>query len=94
MDYAELDPGIREMVRKLNDAGFRTCDSGDGVSKQDMGCALPYAHVFCAVDPNLMITEVERLYSFVGEGWHVECNYSPKDGKAFLLVMDELEESA
>lgn len=30
-----LDPGIRDLVIALNDAGFRTTDSGDGVSKAE-----------------------------------------------------------
>ena len=37
IDYGELDPGIRETVRRLNEEGFETCDSGDGVSKFEKG---------------------------------------------------------
>lgn len=32
-NYDELDPGIRRVVRWLREAGFDTCDSGDGISK-------------------------------------------------------------
>ncbi len=32
-DYDKLDPGIREFVRWLNVTGYKTSDSGDGVSK-------------------------------------------------------------
>lgn len=33
IDYDEIDPGVRRLVRLLRDNGFETCDSGDGVSK-------------------------------------------------------------
>jgi len=50
IDYDEIDPGIRDVVRRLREAGYNTTDSGDGVTKfaeggEAMDCALPYAHV-------------------------------------------------
>ena len=33
IDYTELDPGIRKLVRLLRDNGFETTDSGDGAFK-------------------------------------------------------------
>ncbi len=38
IDYALIDPGIRETVRRLRDAGFNTSDSGDGQSKFMVMC--------------------------------------------------------
>lgn len=32
-DYSQLDPGIRRLVRWLHDNGYKTTDSGDGVTK-------------------------------------------------------------
>lgn len=46
--YDELDPGIREVVRALRDAGYNTIDSGDGVSKKGThaeGEYLDFPHV-------------------------------------------------
>lgn len=45
LNLEELDPGIREVVRRLRKAGFNTTDSGDGVSKPEMECALDVPNV-------------------------------------------------
>ena len=85
IDYSELDPGIRDVVRAMRDAGFNTTDSGDGVSKpKDDMCALEYPHVFAVTEPALMIAETDRLGALLGPEWHVEGQYSANDGKAFL----------
>lgn len=51
-NYEELDPGIRETVKFLHSFGYRTTDSGDGVSKPAADPTLtvyddylPYPHV-------------------------------------------------
>ncbi len=33
VDYNDMDEGIRDLVKALNEAGFETIDSGDGRSK-------------------------------------------------------------
>ena len=66
VDFAELDPGIRETVRLLRDAGFRTTDSGDGVSKVDMECAEPVPNVYMVVDAPVMVAEADRLAKVLG----------------------------
>lgn len=43
--YDELDPGIAATVRWLNEAGFVTVDSGDGVTKLAAGAPEPCCHV-------------------------------------------------
>lgn len=48
INYEELDPGIREIVRRLRELGWDTTDSGDGASKPDMECAMPFANVAIA----------------------------------------------
>ena len=45
----------------LRAAGFRTTDSGDGVSKPDMGCAESAPNVYMVVDADAMIGEACRL---------------------------------
>jgi len=63
--YSELDPGIRNTVRWLNDNDFSTHDSGDGVSKfvgdDPMDCALPFPHVVMLVSAAELIPECDRL---------------------------------
>ncbi len=48
MDYNEISPGVRDLVREINEVhGIKTCDSGDGSNyKEGMECALPDKHVF------------------------------------------------
>lgn len=38
-NYDQLDPGIRETVRRLHSWGFVTTDSGDGITKATTECA-------------------------------------------------------
>jgi len=49
--YESLSPGIRKLVRKLNEWGFDTTDSGDGTNyKEGMECAVPYPMVVILLD--------------------------------------------
>lgn len=63
--YQELDPGIRQVVRWLNDNGFRTTDSGDGKTKYVEGeepcCALPFPNVALKTTPKDLVTDCDRL---------------------------------
>ena len=43
--YHALDPGIVGVVRRLNEFGYETTDSGDGVSKPDVGRVFDFPHV-------------------------------------------------
>jgi hypothetical protein len=45
IDYDDLDPGIRRVVRLLNQHGFVTSDSGDGSKAGVMECAVDYPMV-------------------------------------------------
>jgi hypothetical protein len=95
IDYTEIDPGIRGMVAALRLNGFETTDSGDGVTKADMPCSLPYPHVFITTTKEQLLAEADRLYSFVNaeyiesnmpSGWKVEACYSPNDDASILVV--------
>jgi hypothetical protein len=90
MTYDTLDPGIRDTVKLLNDAGFVTTDSGDGVSKPadwyESGDALPYPHVACAVSRAAMLDEADRLQQVLGRTWRVEASYAPIDASYLLFA--------
>ena len=70
-DEQGLDPGIRLLVRLLNDHGFETCDSGDGKSK----LAIPederdrsfqnVPNVVIRAKQESMIAEAYRLWTFL-----------------------------
>lgn len=100
LDLAALDPGIRETVRRLHDAGFRTTDSGDGVSKPDMACALAFPHVALTCDPAVLVAEARRFHAFLlatgvnvlppsvgpDEGPWIQASYDPADNSATILL--------
>ncbi len=67
--YDDLDPGIRELVRWLNDNGFETTDSGDGKSKFKVEdppcCAVSFPNVAIRVDVENLIAETDRLFGLL-----------------------------
>jgi hypothetical protein len=90
-DFADLDPGIRDIVERLREAGFETVDSGDGKSKPDAwfasGEAMPFAHVFAQLeDRALLIPEAERMALLLGPAWAVEANFDTSSGTALLMA--------
>ena len=71
-----LDPGIREIVVKLREAGFETTDSGDGASKPAPGIVIPFPHVVIVTPfPHVVIKssppnlndDADRVYSFLAK---------------------------
>lgn len=82
-----LDPGIRSTVVMLTAHGFKTTDSGDGVSKPPDGRVFDFPHVACVVSSADMMTEADRLWLTLGEGWRIEASYCPNDGTAILFAM-------
>lgn len=56
----EMNPGIRKTVQWLRDNGFRTCDSGDGVT-HECECDRDQAYVVIRVEPYEMAAEADRL---------------------------------
>lgn len=63
-----LTPGIRRTVAMLNEHGFHTTDSGDGVTNVAAGMddALPYPNVAILVTPAAMlIAEALRLHDLI-----------------------------
>lgn len=60
IDFAALNPGVRRLVRVLREAGFDTCDSGDGAT-HDHECDRSYPYVVIRVRPAEMAEEARRL---------------------------------
>jgi len=90
--YKHLDPGIREIVRRLNRARFVTTDSGDGVSKPPAGRVLPFPHVAIASTRLRMIEDAGRVQAFLAgadllKGVKVEATYDPADESVVIMVM-------
>lgn len=92
IDYGELDSGIREIVRKVNEAGFETTDSGDGVSKPanwyTSGEAMPFKHVAVTTVPDRMVEDAKRLSGVLGPEWEVEATFSTQSNHAYLFARD------
>lgn len=95
IDYACLDPGIVEAVRFLNEIGYQTTDSGDGVTKFAKGlpddCAIPFPHVVCsgAVGSNLVLSAMslrDELRAKFNEDWDVQVSYDTKDRQVLLFA--------
>ncbi len=87
-----LDPGIRRLVVALREANFDTTDSGDGVSKPDVGRVFDVPHVFMVIEPGAIVAESQRLVETLRrlgvrvKPGVVQANYDPADGLATLGV--------
>ena len=102
-DPTELDPGIRDLVVKLNKAGWLTTDSGDGKSKPADQIVFTYPHVAISIPPSQSLTRsADNLIKWlktenypIGDSesnkWTVEANYSPLDKEKMLFIY-KLEE--
>lgn len=96
--YANCDPGIRTLVRWLRERHYDTTDSGDGITKPDVGRVLDFPHVFIRVpsgrlaeqslDLLLRIRSERELFQEYGK-LNVEATYSTKDNVALLMVFGE-----
>lgn len=59
--YDDLDPGIRQVVRWLNDNSFVTTDSGDGVSKPHADEVLDVPHVSIRCEAETLVQVCDQL---------------------------------
>lgn len=95
INYDDLDPGIRDVVIMLRNAGFNTCDSGDGSKANTMACAVEYPHVAALTEPDAMIEQSKVMLALLREHdlrWCVDASYGAHDGQAILyayLLNDE-----
>ena len=92
VDYTQFDEGIRYTVQVLREAGFHTCDSGDG-TKMGMGCALEFPNVHIRISPvsNLVpeahrVREVLEAHGATVKGGDIQATFDPMDGLAILSV--------
>jgi hypothetical protein len=89
----EIQPTMMKTVTWLQEVGYHTIDSGDGVLNVEAGMedALDYPHVMMTVDPTKMVEEANRLYYGLLnngiEGGQVEVSYNPEDGLAILMLI-------
>jgi hypothetical protein len=83
------------VVRLLRENGFRTTDSGDGVTNVAAGMegALPVPHVHCVVhDWHDVAPEAHRMMRLIaqlgllGDQVTIEASYSPLDGVATISL--------
>lgn len=95
-DYSQIDAGVRDVVRLLRDAGFCTCDSGDGSKAATMDGALDYPHVFMVIDAADAVSEVARCQSILDSaclsGWDAVARIYP-DGGCLLTAAQSHEPS-
>ena len=67
-ELAEVSPGVRALVKWLNDQMFITCDSGDGSNYEEgMGCALPIPMIAIQSNPNDIWYSSRRLLRLLRE---------------------------
>jgi hypothetical protein len=95
IDYSEIDPGVRRLVRWLNELGFETTDSGDGVSKPDMECALAVPNVAIVMgdkgdlihNADCLHAELVKLGVFLNKSRSIQASYDPDDGSCIILLL-------
>jgi len=99
-DMDHICPGITKTVHWLQSHGFKTTDSGDGVSNEGMECSLDFPNVFMVTEPQLLISDCKRLALLRGEQGiqvggmtmngapkpHVEGSYDPSDDGAIISL--------
>ncbi len=94
MNYAELDPGVREFVRELQERGYRTTDSGDGRTKHPTCRVMAGAHIIlvCAKsEVEAVMQEVIDLAEASDEwryDFNVSCSYAAGDESVTVSLVE------
>lgn len=97
MNFREINPGVCKLVAMLQDHGFDTCDSGDGITNPQLGIdgAMEVPNVFMTVPPAAIVSESKRLLDllcsridFESESSvaSIEASYSPLDDTAVIAL--------
>lgn len=99
---SDINPGIQKTVALLNQYGFTTTDSGDGVT-HDFECDRDVGYVTCIIEDHSldMAAEARRLMNLleshglqfresedIGESPLIQITYNPRDGLWLLDVHD------
>jgi hypothetical protein len=99
IDYEQIDPGVRKLVRWLNELGFETTDSGDGYSKSNLGYEdedflnFPHVAILCSkyeepyYTANRLLEELMEAKLPVGHGT-IQLSYDPFDKSSIILLID------
>lgn len=98
IDLEKIQPKMRPVVEFLNQNGFKTTDSGDGVTNVEAGMegAMNFPHVVVNLGETLLIPElvasVKRLTALMqtqnfgfGDG-DIEVSYSVTTGLALVII--------
>ncbi len=96
LDYSTLTPGIRRTVALLRSLGFRTTDSGDGVTNVQAGMegAMTRPNVYIRVRPERLIAECLRLrYALRSRRVPVDVQ-GPDDAPCIQGMYDPCDDSA
>lgn len=94
LDYASLNPGIREVVSLLRQHGYDTTDSGDGITNIAAGMegAIPAPHVHCVIDPASFMHAANKIVALLllngveVQPGMVQVVYDPMDGVCTVSV--------
>lgn len=91
INYDELDPGIRNMVKVLRDNGFNTTDSGDGSKSPTMEGAVDFPMIAVRTEASILCSESDRMFSILeatepDRMWHVQASYDPQDGVSIIIA--------
>jgi hypothetical protein len=96
-----INPGIRNTVAWLQQAGYVTCDSGDGRT-HDHPCDRDYPYVSMIVPPGELVEEADRLVLLLRDRGiavtpmegeqvagrvHIQASYDPANAIGILDVM-------
>lgn len=89
LNYEEMDPGIRDVVKALNEAGFETTDSGDGSKAATDEDAFAFPHVAGAfrsgshVHAIALEAAVDRIVEIIhdndGRDWKCDASFGSDD---------------
>lgn len=93
-----IQPKVKPLVDFLNSIGFKTTDSGDGVTNVEAGmeCALDFPHVVVLTNSRDLTQDADLIFykikqqDFGLSELFVQGNYSPNDGIATIIVSWEL----
>ena len=97
INYDEISPGVRDLVRELNEVhGFVTCDSGDGSNYEDgMTCAYPDRNVFMHFDTRQAAQSAKSRLELLYPSATVQITDEDElPGDAVLLWPDGITEGA
>ena len=103
-DLENINPGIRETVRLLNQNGFRTTDSGDGKTG-DYPCDRPYPYVSIASTRAGLTQDADDIAFLFsehgvqvgelteeGEGPYIQAMYTPQVKNCAIIDIQNVDD--